>query len=231
MAQPAKPAKPAVAKKDAAADAAPPKNKKKLILIVAALVLALGGVAGWVVWKDKHSDGAEEVEAVKVEVAKEPLFIPLDTFTVNLQKEESDQYLQIGITFKLFEPELAEKIKSVMPEIKSKLNLLLSSKKPSELSTVAGKKKLAAEIAVEANAVLGIRAEPVVSVAAVPVSAPVVASEVTPAPAGEPAKTAEGEATAEAASAPAEAAPAPVVKAPPKKMGVVDVLFTSFIIQ
>jgi hypothetical protein len=60
-----------------------------------------------------------------------------------------------------------------LPEIRSKLNLLLSSKRPSELATVAGKKKLAIEIATEANSVLGIHnaPEPVAAPAASGVAA------------------------------------------------------------
>ena len=212
----AKPAKPAAATKSDApvADAPVPKNKKKLIIIVAAAVVALAAAGGgaWFFMKDKSADADAPK---KVEVAKEPKFIPLETFTVNLQHEDSDQFLQLNIALKIFDPALEDKIKAVLPEIRSKLNLLLSSKRPSELATVAGKKKLAIEIATEANNVLGIHNAPE------PVEAPAAASGVT----------------GEAASAPAaEAVAEPVAEHAPEtekaeKKGVVDVLFTSFIIQ
>ncbi len=202
-------AKPMPAKKvDAAATAAEapaPKNKKKLIIIIAAVVVFLIAAGGAAVFLMKgngtHSD------APKAEVVQEPRFVPLEAFTVNLQHEEADQYLQINITLKVLEPEVEEKIKAVLPEIRSKLNMLLSSKRPSELSTVEGKKKLATEIEVETNNVLGIHN------AAAPAAAVAATSAVAVAPA-EPA--------AEAAH------PAP---AGAEKKGVVDVLFTSFIIQ
>ncbi len=229
----AKPAKPAAAKKEDAAVAAAPKSNKKLI-IIAVLVLAIAGGAGWYFMKGKSGDHAE---VAKVEAHKEPIFIPLEAFTVNLQREEADQYLQVSITLKVFEPELVEKIKAVLPEIRSKLNLLLSGKRPSDLAMVEGKKKLAAEIGVETNNVLGIHAP--AAHAAMPASAPVAVSEIAAAPA-EHEKPAEGEAATppaaevaaegEAASAPV----APVVHAVPaaaEQKGVVDVLFTSFIIQ
>jgi flagellar FliL protein len=128
------------------------------------------------------------------------------------------------------EPELEDKIKAVLPEIRSKLNLLLSSKRPSELATVIGKKKLAIEIATETNSVLGIHNAPQ-SVAAEPVAASAT-SGVAAAPA-EGAASAAPEATAAAPAANSEpvAADAPAEPASKERKGVVDVLFTSFIIQ
>ena len=215
----AKPAKPAAAKKEDApvADAAAPKSKKKLIIIIAAVALIAAGGGGWFLMKSK----SPQAETPKVQVHKEPVFIPLEAFTVNLQREEADQYLQINITLKVLEPELEDKIKTVLPEIRSKLNLLLSSRRPSELATVAGKKKLAIDIATETNSVLGIHNVPE------PVAAPSAAS-------GVPAEGASAVAAGPASSpepAVAEAPEQPAPAAGAEKKGVVDVLFTSFIIQ
>ena len=214
-----KPAKPAAAKKEGAPEGEAPKSKKKLIIIIAAVALIAAGGGGFFFMKNKSAP----TETSKAQPPKEPKFIPLETFTVNLQHEEADQFLQINISLKVMEPELEEKIKAVLPEIRSKLNLLLSSKKPSELVTVAGKKKLANEIAIEANSVLGIKNAPEPGVAAAPAASAV------------------PEVEGAAASAPAVAASSPEPVAEPveqktaeggaEKKGVVDVLFTSFIIQ
>lgn len=206
-------AKPMPAKKvdaAAAAEAPAPKNKKKLIIIIAAVVVLLIAAGGAAVFLMKGNNAHSD--APKAEVVKEPRFVPLEAFTVNLQHEEADQYLQINITLKVLEPEVEEKIKAVLPEIRSKLNMLLSSKRPSELSTVEGKKKLATEIEVETNTVLGIHNA----------AAPVVAAATSSVPAEAAAPTPPAEPAAEAAH------PAP---AGAEKKGVVDVLFTSFIIQ
>jgi flagellar FliL protein len=202
---PAKPAAPA--SKEEAPVAAPPKSKKMLIIgIVLLLVIAVGGAVWYFTKSSAPADGhAAEVKAEPVQEAK---FVPLgENFTVNLQREEGDQYLQAGITLKILQPELEEKIKAAMPEIRSKMLFLLSSKKPSELQTAEGKKKLIAEIIVDTDEVLGLASAPTHAAAPVAASAPV----------------------AEAASAPAAHQEAPV--AAPKTKGVVDVLFTSFIIQ
>jgi flagellar FliL protein len=205
--KPTKPAAAPAAKEEAPA-AAPPKSKKMLIIIIV-LLLAIAGGAGWFFTKGSAPEG-EHAEAAKEETHAEPKFVPLgENFTVNLQREEGDQYLQAGITLKIMQPELEEKIKATMPEIRSKLLFLLSSKYPSELQTAEGKKKLIAEIIAETDAVLGLAPAPAA------------------APAHETGHAAASGAASAAASAPAQAAPA----AEPKTKGVVDVLFTSFIIQ
>ena len=103
---------------------------------------------------NKHTD---EPKAAVVET---PTFMVLDPFTVNLQHEESDQFLQIGITLKVSSMELADKIRQRLPEVRSRLLFLLSSKRASELMPIEGKKKLAQEIIVETNTILGLHTAP-----------------------------------------------------------------------
>lgn len=219
---PAKPAAKPAAAAPAEAAAVPAKSSKKIITI-SALVLAIAGGAGWYFTKghapqEGHAPEDKHAEKVKEESLHEPIFVSMgENFTVNLQREEGDQYLQAGITLKILQPELEEKIKKRMPEIKSKLLFLLSSKRPSELQTSEGKKKLIAEIITEVDGALGLGTEP--AHAAAPVAAPAHGAEV---------------ADAHAVSASAPAAPtAPQAEpvAVHKTKGVVDVLFTSFIIQ
>jgi flagellar protein FliL len=197
---PAKPAAPAA--KEETPAAAPPKSKKMLIIGIVLLLAIVAGGAAWYFTKG-HAEPDTHAEKAKAELPQDAKFVPLgENFTVNLQREEGDQYLQAGITLKILQPELEEKIKAMMPEIRSKLLFLLSSKKPSELQTIEGKNKLIAQIIATTDTVLGIP----VPAAAAP------ATEV-----------------AASGAASAAVAAAPVVAPNPK--GVVDVLFTSFIIQ
>jgi flagellar FliL protein len=216
----AKPSKTAAPAKADAPVEAPKKSHKMLFIIIAVLVLVIAGGAGWYFTKGKSGPHAE---AAKVEKPKDPKFITLEPFTVNLQREESDQYLQIGISLKILEPELEEKIKAVLPEVRSKLLLLLSSKRASELSTGAGKNKLASEIIIEIDAILGIHHKthhattPAVSgVAEANSHAAEVAHEKT-------------DAVSEVVSATEEPDTPPAAEK--ENSGIVDVLFTSFIIQ
>ena len=190
----------------------PKKSSKKLVLgAVAALVLIIAAGAGWYFTKGK--DDAQHVEEVKVAPPKTPIFVALEPFTVNLQREASDQYLQMGISMKMFEVDIEAKIKANLPEIRSKILQLLTTKTATELLTAEGKTQLVKEILTMSNSVIGIVNTP----------APIPAT-LAVAPAAEQAAAAQPAPAAVAASAPVAAKPVG-----PK--GIVDVLFTSFIIQ
>jgi flagellar FliL protein len=148
----AKPAKPAAAAAEAPAK---PKNKKMVLAIIAVVILGAAGGGGWYFMK-----GSKPKEEHKVAVVEEPMFIPLDPFAVNLQHEENDQCMNsgsnmnVGLSLKVTNSELAEKIRQHMPEIRSRLLFLLSSKKASELMPVQGKKKLIRDIVSEISNIL-----------------------------------------------------------------------------
>jgi flagellar protein FliL len=146
--------------------AAPPKKKSKLILIVAialAVVLALGGTTLFLLSKKKHDAEAEadaDGEPVKTshEKAKPgtpPVFVAMEPFTVNLAREEGDQYLQIVATLRVQDAHVGEELKLYMPEIRHRVLMLLSSKKASELSSGDDREALAQDIMSEANSALG----------------------------------------------------------------------------
>ncbi len=162
MSKPAKPAAPA----EANGETPPPKSKKMLIIIIAAVVLlAGGGAAAFFLMKphpDKHDKAAaEETAGEEGEDSSKaklpPKFVEIGTFTANLVHEDGDRYLQVAISLKLANPELEEKVKESNPEILHKINMLLQSKRPSELSTVEGKEKLANEIKQQVEFVMGLR--------------------------------------------------------------------------
>jgi flagellar FliL protein len=195
-------------------------SKKMLLGIIAALVLVIVAAAGW--YFTKGHDTAHVAE-VKVEPPKTPIFVALETFTVNLHGESSDQYLQLGISLKVFEAENEAKIKTSQPEIRSKILQLLTTKTATELLSADGKTQLIKEIMSISNSVIGI-------VNAVPNPTPAL----LPAAHGAESEAQQLAATASAPGAVAVAASAPIVHvavAPAEKKGVVDVLFTSFIIQ
>ena len=147
-------------KADAAAAA--PGGKSKLVMIIGAavLVLGLGGGAGWYFMhgsddaaaatakkgeKGGHDeDEKPEKKKKKKEVA--PEYVQLEPFTVNLQPENGDQYLQIAFTLQVDGAEQAELIKTNMAKVRSRVLLLLSGKKASEINTIEGKQQLAGEI-------------------------------------------------------------------------------------
>ena len=142
-------------KADPKAEAAPAAgSKKKLMIMAIAAVLVLGGGAG-AGWFFLHGAGdaeaahADDAPKKKKKKDKEHLkaeYVPVESFTVNLQPESGDQYLQVQFTLQVEGPEQVTLIKDNMAKVRSRVLLLLSGKKASEIKTVEGKQQLAAEI-------------------------------------------------------------------------------------
>lgn len=169
MAKPGKPGKPA--EEDEATDAQPKKGRKKLIIIIVAVAVLVigGGVAAFLLMKSspdaataEGKAAAEKVDKAEEEaLAKNPAkYVDLGTFTANLVREDVDQYLQVAITLKLTRPELEDKVKNSSPEIMHRVNMLLQSKRASELVTYEDKMKLGRQIKEQVEYVLGSRKKP-----------------------------------------------------------------------
>jgi flagellar FliL protein len=136
----------------AAAPATGGKNKLFMMIGAAVLVLGLGGGAGWYFL---HGGGAEAAEPAKKDQGGSkkkkkdehpPEYLAIESFTVNLQPENGDQYLRVAFTLQVDGPEQVELIKANMAKVRSRVLLLLSGKKASEINTVEGKQQLAGEI-------------------------------------------------------------------------------------
>lgn len=139
--------KAAAATLPAGGDAAP-KSKKKLMMfaIVGVVALAAGGGGAWF-FMNKGGDGHKQ--EAKHEPPAPPVFMAPETFTVNLQPEGEEQYLQVGLVVQVKDQEASDKMKLYMPQIRSRLLMLLSSKRASEITDMPGKNKLIEEIIVQ----------------------------------------------------------------------------------
>ncbi|MFY9329880.1 MAG: flagellar basal body-associated FliL family protein [Georgfuchsia sp.] len=133
-----------------------PVRRKRLPLIIATLVLlvAIGGGASWFMSQEHATTNDVPVQKKESAPTYVPIYVPLESFTVNLQYEGSDQFLQVVMSLKISEESTAEKLKTFMPEVRNRLLFLLSSKRASELTTTAGKEKLSREIMAEVNRLL-----------------------------------------------------------------------------
>jgi flagellar FliL protein len=131
-------------------DGAPaPKKKGKLFIILGLVLVLLGGGGGAAWYFMGHGKGGHEEEKPAKEVP--PVFLPVDQFTVNLNPEGGEQFLQAAFTFKVTDQEVVESIKLRLPDVRNRILLLLSAKKAAELTTVDGKQRLTDEIMVAAN--------------------------------------------------------------------------------
>jgi flagellar FliL protein len=117
-----------------------PKSSRKMWMIILGLlcVSAFAGTA-WYVWGGSAGSGA-------LARSVSPYYVPIDEFTVNLQPEDGDKYLQTKFTLQVADDQEVELIKANMPKVRNRVLLLLSSKKASEISTPEGKRRLQAEI-------------------------------------------------------------------------------------
>jgi flagellar FliL protein len=121
-------------------------NKKRIVIaLVVLFVLGAGGGSAWYFLGDQEGKPATADESKPV-APKPPLFVILDQFTVNLQTETSDQFLQVSMTLQVTDQSQEDIIKQYMPQVRNRLLLLLSSKKASDILSIDGKKKLSEEI-------------------------------------------------------------------------------------
>lgn len=142
---------------------APKKSKKKLIIIaVVVLVLIGGGVAAWLLMGSKPAEGEEHAKAEEEKIVKvvEPIFVKLDTFTVNLNPEEGEKYLQVDITLNASDAHDVSEIEKRMPQVRNRVLMILTSKLASEISGMDGKLALGEEITEQINTPFSEGAEP-----------------------------------------------------------------------
>lgn len=148
-------------------------SKKKLMMIIIAAVLLIGGgAAAWILTQGKDTSksdesGSSEAKAetpAQKKAAAAPIFMTLETFTVNLVPDPGEQYLQTDISLQLTEASQEAVIKQFMPLVKAQVLMVLSSKRSSEISDIDGKNKLSKEIADTVNIMLpGGEAAPAIS--------------------------------------------------------------------
>lgn len=145
----------------------PPKKSKKLLIIIVAAVLFLvlaGGAAFMLLKKGDHPEDEEDATETTAKAKKKdkkkdghavaPIFVNLETFTVNLIPETGDQYLQVILSLELEDATSEPELKAQMPKIRNNIMMLLSSKKASDLLPKEGKEHLAEALREEINAVI-----------------------------------------------------------------------------
>lgn len=154
-------------KKPEGGDAAPAKKKTKLLLFIIIgvlfIVLAGAGAAFFLIKQKSQAYDEEGDEPVASERASRsrrensdapPVFVKLEPFTIKLQVEEQEAYLQATPELRVIDQPVGDRIKQYMPEIRHKVLLLMSGKKASDLSTPLGVQKLSNEIRDNVNLII-----------------------------------------------------------------------------
>ncbi|RZL96452.1 MAG: flagellar basal body-associated protein FliL [Variovorax sp.] len=88
-------------------------------------------------------------------VAQKPIFITLEPLTVNLQSDGRGRFLHVGVSLKVRNEHAKAQITEFMPELRSRVLLLLSNRQPESLLSTEDKSRLAEEIRTELNRPLG----------------------------------------------------------------------------
>lgn len=125
-------------------DTAITKKRKRAIWLPLLILVTLAAVAtaGYSYWRMQQHSATESKAETPPPAA--PFFFALDTFTVNLG--DADRVLYLGITLRLKDEATRARLNEYLPEVRSRLLLLLSRQDATQLATDAGKQKLAAAI-------------------------------------------------------------------------------------
>ena len=162
---------------------APAKRSGKLLLIilliaVLLLLIAVLGVGALLLTKKStNTHASPEPPAASpppavapapaqftsaIDLSKPPVFVPLDPFTVNLRASEGEDnhYLQADITLRINDQKTAESLKGWMPEIRNRINRILSSKTLSDVQNDMSHEMVQNEIMRGLNTMFGVPPPP-----------------------------------------------------------------------
>lgn len=84
-------------------------------------------------------------------VVPAPIFVPLDPFTVTVQDTETERILHVGITLRVSDEQSRERIEKYLPEVRSRIVMLLTSLQPKDIQSSQGKVDLASAITASVN--------------------------------------------------------------------------------
>jgi len=125
-------------------------SARKWIILLILIVLIACAAAGYALWKLQGLKAAASVQPptpAQVTVPQ-PLFYPLEPFTVNLVESSSqeERVLYVGFTLRLTDQQTEQRLAQYLPEVRSRILLLLSHQQQAALQTEEGKLALTAQL-------------------------------------------------------------------------------------
>ena len=122
--------------------ASAPKSRMLRIVLFSLLALGLAGAAGAAYYY--LSSKAHNTEAViKVE---QPIFVPLEPFTVNLQPNGRSRFLHVAVTLKMTDVKSQDQVKQYLPEVRSRVLTVLSNRGAEHLATAEERAELSTAV-------------------------------------------------------------------------------------
>ncbi|MEI7536274.1 MAG: flagellar basal body-associated FliL family protein [Comamonadaceae bacterium] len=120
-----------------------PKRRKRLIVAAVLLVLALAAAAATYYLTDYFKP--KTAVAVAPVPSADPIYVALAPMTVNLQPNDTHKFLHAGVTLKVADAKAQVLVNQYLPEVTSRVLLVLSNRRSDTLITPEDKAKLAAE--------------------------------------------------------------------------------------
>ncbi|KGD92943.1 flagellar basal body protein FliL [Achromobacter sp. RTa] len=68
-----------------------------------------------------------------------PIFVPLEPFTVTLQNPDTERIMHVGLTLRVNDEQTRTRLEKYMPEVRSRILMVLSSQSPIGVQTQQGK--------------------------------------------------------------------------------------------
>ncbi|MBV9850307.1 MAG: flagellar basal body-associated FliL family protein [Armatimonadetes bacterium] len=129
-------------------------KKKPPIIIIASVIAVVAILGGFVVGKQVSAKSKDGAAVKKVEPGP---VMPLDEFLVNLADPGGDHFLKVTVNLELDKDKgkTPESLKEQVAPIRDAVLTALCSKTRDEITPLAGRDKLKAEIKKNVNAALG----------------------------------------------------------------------------
>lgn len=124
-------------------------GSKKLLWIMTVLVLlsSAGAAAAIYMVMEQRNDGSQDAEMQQSMEREPPIFMQIDPFTVNLADDSyGSRLLYTGVTLRVGNEGSKAILEEHMPQVRSRLLMLLSGKQADELTSSEGKQQLAQAI-------------------------------------------------------------------------------------
>ncbi|MNQ25708.1 flagellar basal body-associated protein FliL [compost metagenome] len=80
-----------------------------------------------------------------------PIFVPIEAFTVTLQNAETERIMHVGLTLRVSDEQTRTRLEKYMPEVRSRILMVLSSQSPTGVQTQQGKTEMANAIKTVVN--------------------------------------------------------------------------------
>ncbi|KLN46248.1 flagellar basal body protein FliL [Providencia rettgeri] len=122
------------------------RSNKGLLILFALVALAGAGFGGYTWWTTQQASQTLNEDEKRPNMPQ-PIFMELEPFTVNLAGVDGpDRVLYIHVTLRLANEKSRKQLHEYLPEVRSRLLLLLSEQKAKNIENHDGKLQLMKEI-------------------------------------------------------------------------------------